>query len=53
MEDIHRELLKKRRPYLLENVIMEEGLLTKLREVGLFSTTMVAIIQVSNNLFRG
>jgi hypothetical protein len=47
MEEIHRELLKKRRSYLLENVIMEDGLLLKLREAGLFTNTMVAIIQVS------
>ncbi|XP_045215573.2 uncharacterized protein LOC123565864 isoform X2 [Mercenaria mercenaria] len=45
MDELHRELLKKRRPYLQENVIMENGLLMKLKEKGLFSNTMIAIIQ--------
>ena len=48
MEDLHRELLKKRQKYLQENVIMEDGLLTALQEKGIFTPTMVSSIQVSN-----
>lgn len=52
MEELHRELLKKRKAYLQENVIMEDGLLTKLKEKGLFTNTMVSIIQVSVTTFQ-
>lgn len=45
MEDLHRELLKKRQKYLQENVIMEDGLLTSLQEKGIFTPTMVSSIQ--------
>ncbi|XP_052277719.1 DNA ligase 1-like [Dreissena polymorpha] len=45
MDDIHRELLLKRQRYLRDNVIMEEGLLSKLRESGVFNTSMIQVIQ--------
>lgn len=53
MDDVHRELLKKRQKYIVENVIMEDGLLTKLKEKGLFTNTMIGIIQVSVQIFEG
>lgn len=45
MEDLHRELLRRRQKYLQENVIMEDGLLTALQEKGVFTSSMVASIQ--------
>ena len=51
MEDLHRELLKKRQRYLQENVIMEEGLLTSLQEKGVFTPSMVAFILVSLHFY--
>ena len=50
MEETHRELLIKRQKYLRENVIMEEGLLMRLRDKGIFTGTMVSIIQVRYSL---
>lgn len=50
MDETHRELLLKRQKYLRENVIMEEGLLLKLKEKGVFTGTMISIIQVCREL---
>lgn len=50
MEDLHRELLRRRQKYLQENVIMEDGLLTALQEKGVFTSSMVASIQVNITL---
>ena len=46
MEDLHRELLRKRQKYLQENVIMEEGLALALQEKGVFTQSMVSSIMV-------
>lgn len=48
MEELHRELIKKRKPYIQENVIMEESMLVKMKEKGLFTNTMITSIKVSN-----
>ena len=49
MEDLHRELLRKRQKYLQENVIMEEGLALALQEKGVFTQSMVSSIMVRAN----
>ena len=46
MEDLHRELLRRRQKYLQDNVIMEDGILKALQEKGVLTPTMVTSIQV-------
>ena len=46
MEDVHRELLVKRQKYLRDNVIMEPGLLRRLKDAGVFSNSMIHAITV-------
>lgn len=52
MEDLHRELLRRRQKYLQDNVIMEDGLLKALQEKGVLTPTMVSSIQGVDELDR-
>ncbi|WAQ98406.1 hypothetical protein MAR_022779 [Mya arenaria] len=45
MDEIHRELLMKRQKYLRDNIIMEERLLRRLKDCGVFSNSMIQTIQ--------
>lgn len=49
MEEVHRELLKKRQKYIQENIILEESLLDKMREKGLFTQSMVNMVKAEED----